>query len=275
MSQMQSFVGNRVHRSEGGAFDQFEAELASLSPLRSAIVELYRKDEPGLVPRLIEESRLSGQVARDTESLARSLVVALRQKSTGSGVEGLIQEFSLSSHEGVALMCLAEALLRVPDVNTRDALIRDKISRGDWQSHVGQSKSVFVNAATWGLVLTGKLVSTNSESSLSSALTRLIARGGEPLIRKGLDMAMRMMGEQFVTGQTIEEALAASRRLEAEGFRYSYDMLGEAATTAEDAQRYYESYEQAIHAIGRASKGRGIYEGPGFPSSCRRFILVT
>ncbi|BBQ03770.1 bifunctional protein PutA (plasmid) [Burkholderia sp. SFA1] len=263
MSQMQSFVGNRVHRSEGGAFDQFEAELASLSPLRSAIVELYRKDEPGLVPRLIEESRLSGQVARDTESLARSLVVALRQKSTGSGVEGLIQEFSLSSHEGVALMCLAEALLRVPDVNTRDALIRDKISRGDWQSHVGQSKSVFVNAATWGLVLTGKLVSTNSESSLSSALTRLIARGGEPLIRKGLDMAMRMMGEQFVTGQTIEEALAASRRLEAEGFRYSYDMLGEAATTAEDAQRYYESYEQAIHAIGRASKGRGIYEGPG------------
>ena len=128
---------------------------------------------------------------------------------------------------------------------------------------MGESRSLFVNAATWGLLVTGKLVSVNSEQNLSQALTRLIARGGEPLIRRGVNMAMRLMGEQFVTGQTISSALANSRKFEDIGFRYSYDMLGEAATTAEDAERYYVSYEQAIHAIGKASQGRGIYEGPG------------
>ncbi len=195
--------------------------------------------------------------------MAGKLVETLRGKSKGGGVEGLIHEFSLSSQEGVALMCLAEALLRIPDRATRDALIRDKISKGDWKSHVGQAPSLFVNAATWGLMITGKLVTTNSETGLSSALTRLIGKGGEPLIRKGVDMAMRLMGEQFVTGENISEALANSRKFEARGFRYSYDMLGEAATTEADAQRYYASYEQAIHAIGKAAGGRGIYEGPG------------
>src|SRR3954469_22387454 len=160
-------------------------------------------------------------------------------------------------------MCLAEALLRIPDRATRDALIRDKIGVGDWYSHLGHSPSLFVNAATWGLVVTGRLTSTTSEANLSAALTRLIARGGEPVIRKGVDLAMRMLGEQFVTGQTIEEALANSRRTGAKGSRYSYDMLGEAATTSADAERYWRDYEQAIHAIGNAAGGRGIYEGPG------------
>jgi RHH-type proline utilization regulon transcriptional repressor/proline dehydrogenase/delta 1-pyrroline-5-carboxylate dehydrogenase len=155
------------------------------------------------------------------------------------------------------------SLLRIPDRATRDALIRDKISTGDWRSHVGHSPSLFVNAATWGLVVTGKLTGTSSEAGLSTALTKLIGRGGEPVIRKGVDMAMRMMGEQFVTGQTIAEALANSRKMEAKGFRYSYDMLGEAATTAADADRYHADYEQAIHAIGKAAGKRGIYEGPG------------
>ncbi|MCJ9712870.1 proline dehydrogenase family protein, partial [Bordetella hinzii] len=125
------------------------------------------------------------------------------------------------------------------------------------------SQSLFVNAATWGLMITGKLVAVSSEQSLSKALTRLIGKGGEPLVRKGVNMAMRMMGEQFVSGQTISEALANNRKMEARGFRYSYDMLGEAATTAEDAERYNAAYEQAIHAIGKAAAGRGIYEGPG------------
>ena len=194
---------------------------------------------------------------------ARLLVTALRARTRQGGVEGLIHEYDLSSQEGVALMCLAEALLRIPDTATRDALIRDKIGGGDWRSHLGHSPSLFVNAATWGLVVTGKLTTTANESSLSASLTRLIAKGGEPLIRKGTDLAMRMMGEQFVTGQTIGEALANSRRMEARGFRYSYDMLGEAATTAADAARYLAEYEGAIHAIGRHSAGRGIYEGPG------------
>ena len=160
-------------------------------------------------------------------------------------------------------MCLAEALLRIPDAATRDALIRDKLSPGDWRAHVGNSPSLFVNAATWGLVLTGRLVATTSEQTLSAALTRLIARSGEPIIRKGVDVAMRLMGEQFVTGRTIEEAINASREREARGFTFSYDMLGEAAMTAEDAARYLAEYERAVHAIGQASHKRGIYEGPG------------
>ena len=122
---------------------------------------------------------------------------------------------------------------------------------------------MFVNAASWGLLITGKLVATHNESGMSSALNRIIGKGGEPVIRKGVDMAMRMMGEQFVTGETIGEALANAGALEAQGFRYSYDMLGEAALTEEDARRYLASYEQAIHAIGKASHGRGIHEGPG------------
>src|SRR5699024_7055506 len=149
----------------------------------------------------------------------------------------IFHEYSLSSQEGIALMCLAEALLRIPDRATRDALIRDKISQGDWQSHLS-SGSLFVNAATWGLMLTGKLVATNSEKGMSNALTRLISKGGEPLIRQAVDRAMRLMGEHFVCGETINKALANSQPWIGKGFNYSYDMLGEAAMTMADAERY-------------------------------------
>ncbi|HYD99584.1 MAG TPA: trifunctional transcriptional regulator/proline dehydrogenase/L-glutamate gamma-semialdehyde dehydrogenase [Alphaproteobacteria bacterium] len=252
--------------AEGAAPTPFLDFAQSVQPqtvLRAKITAAYRRPEEECLPLLLSAATLPKPVADRARATARKLVSALRDKGQGGGVEGLIHEFSLSSQEGVALMCLAEALLRIPDKPTRDALIRDKISTGDWRSHVGNSPSLFVNAATWGLVITGKLTSTASESGLSSALTRIIGKGGEPLIRKGVDMAMRMMGEQFVTGQTISEALANSRKMEAQGFRYSYDMLGEAATTAHDAERYYGDYEQAIHAIGKAAGGRGIYEGPG------------
>ena len=215
------------------------------------------------MPPLLALAALTADEDERVEAMARSLTARLRAKSRSSGVEGLIHEYSLSSQEGVALMCLAEALLRIPDAATRDALIRDKLAPGDWRAHVGASPSLFVNAATWGLVLTGKLVGTSSEQTLGAALTRLIARGGEPLIRAGVDVSMRLMGEQFVTGRTIEEALNASREREARGFTFSYDMLGEAATTAEDAARYLAEYERAVHAIGRAANKRGIYEGPG------------
>ncbi|WP_459618205.1 trifunctional transcriptional regulator/proline dehydrogenase/L-glutamate gamma-semialdehyde dehydrogenase [Bordetella sp. 2513F-2] len=242
-------------------FFEFGQDVQPQSVLRAAITAAYRRPEPECVPLLLGQARMP-QLEK-IHALAKGLVQTLRGKRKGGGVEGLIQEFSLSSQEGVALMCLAEALLRIPDRATRDALIRDKVARGDWRSHLGGKQSLFVNAATWGLMLTGKLVAVNSEQSLSKALTRLIGKGGEPLVRKGVNLAMRMMGEQFVSGQTISEALANNRKMEAKGFRYSYDMLGEAATTAEDAQRYYASYEQAIHAIGKAAAGRGIYEGPG------------
>jgi RHH-type proline utilization regulon transcriptional repressor/proline dehydrogenase/delta 1-pyrroline-5-carboxylate dehydrogenase len=231
--------------------------------LRQAITAVYRRPEPDCLAPLLEAATLPTDLAAQAKETARKLILALRAKHKGSGVEGLVQEYSLSSQEGVALMCLAEALLRIPDTATRDALIRDKIADGNWKSHIGEGRSLFVNAATWGLVVTGKLTSTVNDRSLAAALTRLIARCGEPVIRRGVDMAMRMMGEQFVTGETINEALRRSRDLEAKGFRYSYDMLGEAATTAADAVRYYRDYENAIHAIGKASAGRGIYNGPG------------
>ncbi len=244
-------------------FAAFRSEVAPQKPLRAAITAAYRRPEPECLPPLLDLARLSAQQSKSVEALARQLVVRLRAKTRSSGVEGLIHEYSLSSQEGVALMCLAEALLRIPDAATRDALIRDKLSPGDWRAHIGNSPSLFVNAATWGLVLTGRLVTTTSEQGLSAALTRLIARSGEPIIRRGVDVAMRLMGEQFVTGRTIEEAIGNSREREARGFSFSYDMLGEAATTAADAARYLDEYEHAVHAIGKASRHRGIYEGPG------------
>ena len=248
-------------------FASFAPRAAGQGALREAIVQAYRTPEPEALAPLLEQARLPQDREAASQALALRIAGTLRQRKSSAGragiVQGLLQEFALSSHEGVALMCLAEALLRIPDKATRDALIRDKISSGQWEPHLGKSPSLFVNAATWGLLLTGKLVSTHSEGHLSASLGRLIGKGGEPLIRKGVDMAMRMMGEQFVTGETIDEALVNARTMEREGFRYSYDMLGEAALTSEDAQRYYASYEQAIHAIGKASNGRGIYEGPG------------
>jgi RHH-type proline utilization regulon transcriptional repressor/proline dehydrogenase/delta 1-pyrroline-5-carboxylate dehydrogenase len=244
-------------------FDGFAPPIRDQSDLRRAITAAYRTPETVCVPRLVEAAALPDHIRKAAADTARKLIEALRAKHKGTGVEGLVHEYSLSSQEGVALMCLAEALLRIPDTATRDALIRDKISEGDWKAHLGGGRSLFVNAATWGLVVTGKLTSTVADRSLSAALTRLIARCGEPVIRRGVDMAMRMMGEQFVTGETIDEALQRAKPLEQRGFRYSYDMLGEAATTAEDAKRYYKDYEAAIHAIGKASDRRGIYEGPG------------
>lgn len=232
--------------------------------MRAAITAACRRDEQQAVAWMLPQATSDESTLKQTDALARKLVEAVRKKrSRASGVDALMHEFSLSSEEGVALMCLAEALLRIPDRQTADRLIADKISRGDWKSHLGESPSMFVNAATWGLLVTGKLVATTSERGLGAALTRLIGKGGEPLIRKGVDLAMRMLGNQFVTGQTIGEALVNGRANEARGYRHSYDMLGEAALTAEDAAHYYAAYEDAIHAIGRAANGRGIKDGPG------------
>ncbi|XTZ36976.1 trifunctional transcriptional regulator/proline dehydrogenase/L-glutamate gamma-semialdehyde dehydrogenase [Salmonella enterica] len=248
-------------------FLEFAEQILPQSVSRAAITAAWRRAETDAVPMVLEQARLPQPIAENAHKLAYQLAEKLRNQKTASGragmVQSLLQEFSLSSQEGVALMCLAEALLRIPDKATRDALIRDKISNGNWQSHIGRSPSLFVNAATWGLLFTGRLVSTHNEANLSRSLNRIIGKSGEPLIRKGVDMAMRLMGEQFVTGETIAEALANARKLEEKGFRYSYDMLGEAALTAADAQAYMVSYQQAINAIGKASNGRGIYEGPG------------
>ncbi|MCD6680067.1 MAG: trifunctional transcriptional regulator/proline dehydrogenase/L-glutamate gamma-semialdehyde dehydrogenase [Burkholderiaceae bacterium] len=255
-------------RGADGSPEPFAALLGEVrrqSPLRVAITASYRADEAGCVRALLPIARLAPERERAVAALARKLAARLRERRVGRDgiVQGLLAEFSLSSQEGIALMCLAEALLRIPDDATRDALIRDKIGRGDWQSHLGSHASVFVHAATWGLVVTGKLVALHDESGLSSALARAIARSGEPLVRRAVDRAMRLLGEQFVAGETIGDAIARARAREAAGFRHSYDMLGEAAVTGEDALNYHAAYEAAIDAIGAASAGRGVVDGPG------------
>ena len=232
---------------------------------RVSIRNLHRAREPQCVAPLLEEARLAPEPAAAARATARELTATLRQRrARATGVDALMHEFSLSSQEGVALMCLAEALLRIPDAATADALIRDKLAGPDWASHIGRGRSLFVNAAAWGLMISGELVATHSEQGLAAALGRLIARGGEGLIRRGVDLAMRLLGQQFVLGRTIDEALQRGRACEARGYRYSFDMLGEAALTAADAERYLADYQQAIEAIGRAG-GRTtarLHEGP-------------
>lgn len=234
------------------------------SPLWKRITAAYRVDEATALAPLLAEAELAPQALSATQRLAAALAQNVRTaRSTAGGVDALMLEFSLDSREGVALMCLAEALLRIPDPATRDRLIRDKIGGADWRAHVGRSPSLFVNAAAWGLLVSGKLVDSRSDTALEAALSSLLRKGGEPLIRKGVDLAMRLLGKQFVTGRTIAEAITNAREREARGYRYTYDMLGEAAVTAEDAQRYLAAYEQAIDAIGAASGGAGVYAGPG------------
>ncbi|MDP2880384.1 MAG: bifunctional proline dehydrogenase/L-glutamate gamma-semialdehyde dehydrogenase PutA [Azonexus sp.] len=235
-----------------------------LPELRSALRTGCRRAEPECVGRLLAEFDCLPGDSAAAQRLARQLVVGERQHfAARAGFNHLLHEFALSSQEGVALMCLAEALLRIPDSATVDRLIRDKIGRGDWSAHLAGDHPLFVNAATWGLMLTGKLVAIHHHGDLGNALSRLLARGGEPLVRKGIDFAMRLLGEHFVMGETIASALARSRNDEARGYRHSFDMLGEAALTAADAERYCHAYETAIHAIGTAGAGRGVVDGPG------------
>nr|WP_244773047.1 bifunctional proline dehydrogenase/L-glutamate gamma-semialdehyde dehydrogenase PutA [Alysiella crassa]UOP06417.1 bifunctional proline dehydrogenase/L-glutamate gamma-semialdehyde dehydrogenase PutA [Alysiella crassa] len=234
------------------------------SPLRQAITAAYRRDELDAVQDMLQQARMTEDEQAAATELAKKLVSQVRENRTkSSGVDALMHEFSLSSEEGVALMCLAEALLRIPDTATRDKLIQDKLAHGDWHSHLGQSPSLFVNAAAWGLLITGKLTTAPSSETLSGSLNRVLNKGGAPLIRAGVDYGMRMLGKQFVTGQTIEEALKNGKEREQMGYRYSFDMLGEAAMTAADAERYYQDYVNAIHAIGKDSQNAGVYDGNG------------
>ena len=242
----------------------FNFAFPTQTPLRQAITDAYRRDEIEAVQDMLQRAQMTDEERNAASELARRLVTQVRSSRTkASGVDALMHEFSLSSEEGVALMCLAEALLRIPDNATRDRLIADKISEGNWKSHLNNSPSLFVNAAAWGLLITGKLTTNTSEKNMGSALSRIISKGGAPLIRQGVNYAMRLLGKQFVTGQTIEEALQNGKEREKMGYRFSFDMLGEAAYTEEDANRYYNDYVKAIHAIGKDAAGQGVYEGNG------------
>ena len=220
-------------------------------------------DETATVRDLLARIPLDAGERAAVLSSAVDLVERARASQKKQGVvESFLQEFSLGTREGLALMCLAEALLRTPDEDTRDRLIAEKIGSADWASHLGQSDSLFVNASTWGLMLTGKLVDVDEEAKtdLPGFLKRIVGRLGEPVIREAVAAAVRIMGEQFVVGRTIEAALKRSNR---EGWLCSFDMLGEGARTAADAERYEKIYADAIEAVGRTARGQGPEAGHG------------
>jgi len=240
--------------------------LAEVDPLRQKLCASYRADETTVVRDLLDRLAVSHESQDRIAERARQLVVEVRRRRMGQGgLDAFLHEFELSSKEGVVLMCLAEALLRVPDAATVDKLIKDKIADADWAGHLGQSDSLFVNASTWALMLTGRVVSLDERDArdLTGTLGRLVQKSGEPVIRSAVTQAMRILGRQFVMGRNIKEALERARSAEKAGYRYSYDMLGEAARTQPDAARYYQAYRDAIAEIGAATKGQGPIDSAG------------
>ncbi len=219
-------------------------------------------DEATLVRDLVEQAALPAPARAAIVARGANLVRRIRTGGKPGLMEVFLAEYGLSTDEGIALMCLAEALLRVPDAETMDALIEDKIAPSDWGRHLGHSASSLVNASTWALMLTGKVLD-DRPPGMAGHLRGAIRRLGEPVIRHAVSRAMKEMGRQFVLGETIEGALKRARTLEARGFTYSYDMLGEAARTDADARRYHKSYSQAISVIANAATSRDIRENPG------------
>jgi RHH-type proline utilization regulon transcriptional repressor/proline dehydrogenase/delta 1-pyrroline-5-carboxylate dehydrogenase len=215
----------------------------------------YLGDEASLVRELARRASLPAAQAGNVRALAQSLVEKVRaSRLEHSGLDAFLQQYDLSSKEGVLLLCLAEALLRIPDADTADLLIREKIAAGDWTAHVGESASLFVNASTWSLMLTGRIVLpvAGPQDEPSSLLQRMAARLGEPVVRAALRQAMRILGTQFVMGQTIDAAIERARADAQPGIRHSFDMLGEGALTAIDAGRHLDAYLAAIDATGKA-----------------------
>ena len=224
------------------------------APARAAITSGWIRDEATHMRELLAEVALPEVDRAAAQATAAELVQRVRARARDQGaVEAFMRQYDLGSEEGVLLMCVAEALLRVPDQDTADALIRDKLGEANWRRHLGQSDSMLVNASTWGLLLTGHLVdlADDTRRNAHGAFQRLLGRVGEPVIRLAVRQAMKIMGHQFVLGRSIDEALARSRKGDNANYRYSFDMLGEGALTARDAARYQEAYRQAIHAIGR------------------------
>ena len=233
-----------------------------LDAIRNEIRANYLPDEAEALARLTKTADLSENDRMAISRRAADLVCAVRASSDPRLMEVFLKAYGLSTKEGVALMCLAEALLRVPDTETMDDLIRDKIAPHDWSAHSGGSSSIFVNASTWGLMLTGKVLD-EGEGGIEKTLRAMVRRLGEPVIRTAVAAAMREMGEQFVLGRTIAEALKRGRSMTSKGYLYSYDMLGEAARTEADALRYLKAYADAIASLKSSSVGPDIRRNPG------------
>ena len=238
----------------------FTGSLITDCPIRQKIREFYRIDENVAVDHILPAAEVNVSARSRAWDRARKMVLKIRQDQEGNGaIDSLLNEYSLSSEEGVVLMCLAEALLRVPDKHTQDELIRDKISQGQWSTHLGASDSLFVNASSWGLLLTGSMVNyaDKRKKEQFGLLKKTVGRLGEPVIRKAMNYAMKVMGNQFVMGETIKAATERAATKEQQGYVYSYDMLGEGARTMADADKYFKAYEDAITVIGEVAVASG------------------
>jgi len=227
----------------------------------------YLADEQNVVRELAAKADPGDAARRKILDTAAQLVRAVRKNTKNDGgIEAFLKTYDLSSDEGVLLMCVAEALLRIPDADTADRLIADKITAAKWQDHVGTSDSLFVNASTWGLMLTGKILTLDeiAKGNPTRMLGKLVSRAGEPVVRTAMRQAMKIMGHQFVMGRNIGEALKRATKMTDLPYRHSFDMLGESALTADDAQRYLDNYHEGIKSIGEAHvESADVFSAPG------------
>ena len=236
----------------------FAPESRPPSNIGEIINKYYLADEDEVMREIVELARVDEDTRTRIRETAERLVRAVRDnRGVKGGLDAFMKQYDLSSQEGVVLMCLAEALLRIPDSETADKLIADKLLAGNWQDHLGTSGSMFVNASTWGLMLTGRIISLDREAVEHPRrfMRKMVARAGEPVIRGAMRQAMKIMGHQFVMGRTIAEAMKRSQTGENREYRYTFDMLGEAALTREDSRRYFDAYCEGIDAIGKAAAG--------------------
>jgi len=234
------------------------------APDSAAIRGAFLADERLTVSRLAEHAAVDATTGAAIAAQARQWVEGVRAEQRASaGVESFLHQYDLSTQEGVLLMCVAEALLRIPDADTADLLIRDKLARGDWEKHLGASESLLVNASTWGLMLTGRLTRIEQENARDPKAwyERIVSRAGEPVVRVALRQAMKVMAEQFVMGRTIAEALARSRQGESARYRHSYDMLGEAALTAAELVQVAFNVADCRFNLGEYSTALKLYDG--------------
>ena len=230
---------------------------------RKTIRDYYLADEHKVISELIANAQISQNDCDAISDRAAELVRSVRGNSKPTMMEKFLAQYGLTTKEGVALMCLAEALLRVPDKITIDALIEDKVASGNWGDHRGQSNSSLINSSTWALLITGKLIGPVDEKGLTQTLRGLVKRMGEPLVRTAVAQAMKELGRQFVLGRNIQEALKQAKKYESKGYTYSYDMLGEAARTDTDALRYHRAYSEAIEQLAPACVHGDIRKNPG------------
>ena len=244
--------------------DQPAAQPSSISYIN----DNYLADEQAIVRELAARADTGESARRKILDTAAQLVRAVRENTRNDGgIEAFLQQYDLSSDEGVLLMCIAEALLRIPDADTADRLIADKITAARWQDHVGTSDSLFVNASTWGLMLTGKILTLDdmATGNPTRLLGKLVSRAGEPVVRTAMRQAMKIMGHQFVMGRNIGEALKRAMKSTDLPYRYSFDMLGESALTAGDAQRYLDNYHEGIKSIAKGPQidAPDVFAAPG------------